>query len=90
MVRIVRHHDAPVLALGQAPDRTGIFSAGVEGVLRRIDAGSDVVRSAVRVADDVVYALAVSPDGREVAVGTWSGRVTRHDAITGTLLGEVP
>lgn len=89
MVRIVRHPDGPVLALGHLPDRSGILSVGAGGVLRHIDAGSDAVRSAVRVSDDVVYSLAVSPDGREVAVGTWSGRVTRHAVATWEPLGEV-
>ena len=77
MVRIVRRHDGPVLALVFAPDGRALFSAGKEGIIRRIDADSDEVPGAWRASTDWIYSLAVSPDGQTLAAGDWSGAVRR-------------
>jgi hypothetical protein len=78
MVRIVRHHDGPVLALAWSPDGRHLFSAGQEGLIRRIDGGSDAVEHAWRSGGGWIYALAASPDGGTLAAGDWSGQVTLH------------
>lgn len=76
MVRIVRGHEGAILALACSADGTALFTAGSEGVVRRLDADSDTVQQAWRASDDWIYVLAASPDGRFLAVGDWAGRVT--------------
>jgi len=76
MVRIVRDHEGPVLALVFAPNGQALFSAGREGIVRRIDADSDAVLDECRASSDWIYSLAISPDGRTLATGDWAG-VTR-------------
>jgi WD40 repeat protein len=78
MVRIVRAHEGPILALAFSPDGKELFSSGTEGVLRRIDAASDTIRDEIRVGSEWIYSLAVSPDGRRLASGDWSGNVQVH------------
>ena len=73
MVRIVRHHEGPVLALAFTPDGRGLFSAGQEGIVRRIDANSDAVLHECRASSDWIYSLAISPDGLTLATGDWAG-----------------
>jgi WD40 repeat protein len=82
MVRIVRGHDGPVLALAFAPDGRSLFSAGREGIIRRIDADSDEVLNQWRASADWIYSLAISPDGKVVATGDWAGKV-RCWSVTG-------
>jgi WD40 repeat protein len=73
MVRIVRRHEGPVLALAFTPDGRALFSAGQEGIVRRIDADSDAVLDECRTSFDWIYSLAISPDGRTLATGDWAG-----------------
>lgn len=75
MVRIVRHHQGSVLALVFAPHGDSLFSAGQEGIVREIDAGSDTVLREWPVSQDWIYSLAISPDGQTLASGDWLGRV---------------
>lgn len=79
MVRIVRGHEGPPDALAWLPDGSALFSAGREGIVRRIDAESDAVQTSWRSSDDWIYALAVSPDGSRLAVGDWAGQVRLHE-----------
>jgi len=76
MMRIVRRHEGPVLALVFSPNGRALFSAGQEGIVRRIDADSDAVLDECRASSDWIYSLAISPDGRTLATGDWAG-VTR-------------
>ncbi|MEW6303110.1 MAG: WD40 repeat domain-containing protein [Verrucomicrobiota bacterium] len=76
MVRIVRRHEGPVLALAFTPDGRALFSAGKEGIIRRIDADSDEVLGARRGSEDWIYSLAISPDGKTLATGDWGGKVS--------------
>ncbi len=78
MVRIVRNHDGPVLALAWSPDGRHLFSAGQEGLIRRINGDSDVIEKQWRSGTDWIYALAVSPDGATLAAANWSGSVKLH------------
>lgn len=79
MVRIIRHHRAPVFALTYATDGRSLFSAGKEGAIRRFDADSDSLLSEWPAHTDWIYALAISPDGSKLASGDWSGKVQLHD-----------
>lgn len=78
MVRIIRNHDGPVLALAWSPDGRSLFSAGQEGIIRRINGDSDVIEQQWRSGPDWIYALAISPDGSTLAAGDWSGSVKLH------------
>jgi len=62
-----------VSALVFTPDGRGLFSAGEEGIVRRIDANSDAVLNECRASSDWIYSLAISPDGRTLATGDWKG-----------------
>lgn len=75
MVRIIRGHDGPVLALAYRPDGSALFSAGPEGIVRSLDPDSDTVRAAWRDHADWIQALAVSPDGTRLASGDSAGVV---------------
>ena len=75
MVRIIRQHQGPVFALAWLPDGSACFSAGKEGIIRRLDAGSDTIEAAWHDHADWIHALAVSPDGQTLASGDWSGQV---------------
>ncbi|HEY2951150.1 MAG TPA: WD40 repeat domain-containing protein [Verrucomicrobiae bacterium] len=79
MVRIIRQHRAPVLALAYALDGRSVFSAGKEGLIRRFDADSDTLLSDWPAQTDWIYALAISPDGSKIASGDWSGKIQLHD-----------
>jgi WD40 repeat protein len=79
MVRIVRGHAGPVLAVLYSRDGTCLFSAGTEGVVRVIDAESDRVLRSWKAHDQWIYSLALSPDGKILATGDWSGRVRVWD-----------
>ncbi len=78
MMRIVRHHDGPVLALAWSPDGGQLYSAGKEGIIRRINGDSDRIEKQWRSGPDWIYSLAVSPDGKMLAAGDWSGAVKLH------------
>jgi len=76
MVRIIRHHQAAILTLAWLPDGQSLLSAGVEGLVRRLDASSDRILSEWRMSEDWILALAILPDGSRVAVGDATGRIT--------------
>lgn len=76
MVRIVRGHEGGILTLAYAADGRALFTAGNEGIIRRVEADSDAIQQSWRASDDWIYRLAVSPDGRLLATGDWTGTVT--------------
>jgi WD40 repeat protein len=80
MVRIIRGPVEPVLAIAYRPDGTALFSAGQEGIVRRLDADSDLILGQWLAHDDWIYALTVSPDGSTLATGSWQGEVRLWDA----------
>ncbi len=76
MVRIVRGHEGGILTLAYAADGRALFTAGSEGIIRRVEADSDALQHSWRGSDDWIYALAVSPDGKHIATGDWTGAVS--------------
>ncbi|MCI0539353.1 MAG: WD40 repeat domain-containing protein, partial [Verrucomicrobiales bacterium] len=75
MVRIIRSHQGSIFALVFAPDGKSLYSAGKEGVVRRLDPDSDTVLAQWPAHGDWIYAMAFSPDGLKLASGDWSGSV---------------
>jgi len=75
MVRIVRNHQGPVFALVYSPDGESLFSAGKEGIVRRLDSGSDEILGRWKCHDEPIYSMAVSPDGLTLATGDWDGKI---------------
>jgi WD40 repeat protein len=78
MMRIVRQHHGPILALAFSLDGAEIFSAGTEGIIRRVDAGSDRILEEISAGSDWLYSVAVHPNGRLLASGDWAGNVRVH------------
>jgi WD40 repeat protein len=85
MVRIIRQHQGPVFALSYSPDGKALFSAGKEGIIRRIDPDSDTILAEWPAQGDWIYTLAISPDGSTLAAGDWAGSVRLR-----TLSGQTP
>jgi WD40 repeat protein len=75
MVRIVRHHEGPVFALAYTPEGDALYSAGKEGVIRRIDTESDEILGQWKGHNEPVYRIVISPDGKHLASGDWAGKV---------------
>ena len=75
MVRIVRKHEGSILAVAWSPDGKSIYTAGAEGILRRVSADSDEIAGSWKAHDDWIQAIAMSPDGKTLASGDASGSV---------------
>jgi WD40 repeat protein len=80
MVRIVRGHEGSIFALAWTNDGAALFSAGKEGIIRRIAADSDIIEAQRHAHTDWIYTLALSPDGHTLASGDWAGTVHLQDA----------
>ncbi|MBM3822554.1 MAG: hypothetical protein FJ404_06675 [Verrucomicrobia bacterium] len=79
MVRIVRGHEGSILAVASPKGSESLFTGGSEGVLRRIEAGSDRIMGTWKIHDDWIFALTASPDGKWLASGDASGRIRLHE-----------
>ena len=90
MVRIVRDHAGPVLAVCYAPDGSALFSAGTEGVVRMIDPDSDRVVRQWEAGADWIYAMAASPDGGLIATGAGELTLWRLGAGAPRIEGRYP
>lgn len=91
MVRTIRGHAGPILALRYAADGATLYTAGREGVIRRIDGGSDAVLAEWKAHGDWVGALERSPDGRRLYSGDAGGELAVWDLGGVTVgLGEAP
>lgn len=75
LVRTVRKHDGAVIALAFERGGGSLYTAGAEGIIRRVDAESDEVLGTWKSHEDWIYSLAMSPDGKTLASGDWSGAV---------------
>ncbi len=75
MVRIIRNHEGPIFALAWSTDGASLFSAGKEGIVRRLSGSSDAVESQWSLSPDWIYALAVNSDGTRLVYADWSGNV---------------
>ncbi len=75
MVRIIRHHEGSILALGYAPDGRRLYTAGTEGIVRCIDASSDEVLHSWSASPDWIHSLAIQPSNGTIATGDARGDV---------------
>jgi WD40 repeat protein len=69
MVRIIRNHDAAILALAYAPEGQHLYTADASGRVRRVDAASDQVLAEWTASRDWIHAMAVHPRGQWIATG---------------------
>ena len=75
MMRIGRGPEGAILALAFAPDGRTLYFAGEEGIVRQMEADSDTLLGQWRASSDWIYSIAISPDGRRVATGDWTGTI---------------
>ena len=75
MVRIIRGHEGPIFALAYSPDGSALFSAGKEGIIRKLDPNSDRILGEWKEHQDAIYSLAFDSTGEHLASGDWSGAI---------------
>jgi WD40 repeat protein len=76
-------HEGPIIRAVYAPDGTGIFTSSEDRSIRLWDAGTLAERKVFERQPDWALGLAVSPDGKLLAVTRYDGSVTIYDALTG-------
>lgn len=81
-------HEGPVVRLAYAGDGKSLFSLGEDRVVKAWDAERMVERVVYSRPPEALMALAVRPDGRQVAVGRFDGVVSLLDAATGKVQSE--
>lgn len=86
LVRSVFAHEGPVLKLAFAPDSQTLYSIGQDRVVKAWDARRMVERKVYERQPETVLALAISGDGKRLALGRYDGAVVLLDAQTGRLI----
>lgn len=81
-------HDAPILRIAYARDGKTIVTSGQDNAVKRWDAATLAERKVYPKQPDWPQGLALSPDGRLVAVGRHNGSLALYDAISGKLVRE--
>jgi WD40 repeat protein len=76
-------HEGPVVRLAYAADGKSLFSLGEDRVVKSWDAERMVERVVFPRPPEAPLALAVRPDGKQVAIGRFDGVVSLFDAATG-------
>lgn len=76
-------HDGPIIRAVYSPDGAGLYTSSEDRSLRLWDAGTLAERKAFERQPDWALGLAVSPDGKLLAVTRYDGSVTIYDALTG-------
>jgi DNA-binding beta-propeller fold protein YncE len=96
MVQALVAHDDAVLALAFAPDGLALWSAGADRLVKRWDLASGRETAVLEAQPDWPQSIAVSPDGREVAVGRLDGTAalyatdTKEKRLEPALAGSPP
>lgn len=81
-------HDGPILRVAYASDGKSIVTAGEDRRIKRWDAQTLAERMVYPLQPDWPHGLALSPNGRLLAVGRHDGSLAVYDAVTGRLLRE--
>lgn len=84
-------HDGPVREVACFPDGRRIASVGDDGTLRLWDAVEGTLIRTIKVGESSVHSVAVSPDGKKVAVGSLSVQacdLEADDALTTLFEGD--
>ena len=84
--RLKRSFDTLALGLEFSRDGQSVFTSGTDAMLRRWSLESGKEEFACKGHTDVVYHLAVSPDGSRVATASWDGTARLWEASTGHAL----
>ncbi len=77
----------PVNDVAYSP-REPLLAAAAGQSVHVIDARTRATRRVLRGHDDRIYAVTFSPDGRQLASGSWQGRVTVWDLAAGAAVRE--
>lgn len=76
-------HEGPIIRALYSPDGTGIFTSSEDRSIRLWDAGTLAEIKSFERQPDWALGLAISPDGKLLAVTRYDGSVTVYDALTG-------
>jgi WD40 repeat protein len=83
-------HEGPVVKIVYSADGKTLVSAGEDRSVKIWDAATLVERLELERQSDWASALAISPDGKAIAVGRLDGSLTFYDAATGTVIPAPP
>lgn len=85
-------HNGPIQSLIFVPvgDRLTLVSSGKEGVLKQWDVGSGkIIGKEMTGGATAIVSIALSPDGKTLAAGSYDGAVRLWDATTETFIAKV-
>jgi WD40 repeat protein len=88
VVQSVFAHEGPVTHLVYADGGKTLYSLSEDRTLKAWDAGRMVERKVHAKQPEEVLALAVSPDGKQLALGRYDGVLLLMDAATGKVQGQ--
>ena len=88
LVRAQFAHEGPVSKLAYSPDGKTLFSLAKDRTLKAWDAATLTEKMTYPRQPETVLALAVRPDGRQLALGRYDGVAQLIDATTGKVQAE--
>jgi Tol biopolymer transport system component len=81
-------HEGAVTRLAYSPDGQTLYSLGEDRALKAWDAGTLAERTAFPKQPDAALALAVRPDGKQLALGRYDGALLLIDPADGKVTAE--
>lgn len=83
-------HEAPVTKLAYSPDGKTIYTSAENRTLKAWHADTLTEKKVYAMQSDTVLALAVRPDGKQLALGRYDGTLALLDPTTGTMTDVLP